>query len=66
MDAMYEDTKALQAKTVERMENAKNEHDKALILNEMLESMLYQVNSRIPKEEFKNIDNTHPIYVYRL
>jgi hypothetical protein len=58
IDKLNEETKELQAKLVERLESAKNQHDKAMILNEMLESILYQVNSRIPKEEFKNIDNT--------
>ena len=40
----------------ERVELAKNEHEKFGILNEMLEGMLDSVNAKIPKEEFKKID----------
>ena len=40
------------------MEEAKSGHDKLMIVNEMLEGMLQHVHAKIPKEEFKNIDNT--------
>jgi len=43
---------------IERAEATTNEHDKLAIVNEMLENMLDSVNSKIPKEEFKDIDNT--------
>ena len=33
-------------------------HDKLNVINELLEGMLDQVNSQIPKEEFRDVDNT--------
>jgi len=37
---------------------ARNEHEKLNIISDVLESMLEEVKSRMPKESFRNIDNT--------
>lgn len=45
-------------KLEKRMEKAVTMHDKHELVNEVLETMLDHVNSKIPKEEFEVIDNT--------
>lgn len=38
--------------------NTKNRHNTYAVLNDVLENILYEVNRQIPRETYKDIDNT--------
>tara|TARA_B110000285_G_C14881545_1_gene494158 strand:- start:205 stop:675 length:471 start_codon:yes stop_codon:yes gene_type:complete len=58
LDELHEAYDEMNTKMSERMEEATNGHDKLMLVNEMLEGMLQHVQAAMPKEEFRNIDNT--------
>ena len=58
LDELHEQYDKMNERMNERMQEARNGHDKLMLVNEMLEGMLEHVKAAMPKEEFKNIDNT--------
>lgn len=49
----------------QRMDESHNSHEKWRAVNDVLETMLYEVNRQIPREKYKDVDNTpkHLLYL---
>merc|ERR1711885_114024 len=58
LDELHEAYDKMNERMAQRLSESTNGHDKIMLVNEMLEGMLEHVQSAMPKEEFKNIDNT--------
>lgn len=58
LDKIHEEYDQMNQRMAERVSQAKNGHEKLMLVNEMLEGMLDHVKAAMPKEEFKDIDNT--------
>ena len=58
MDTMVKETALYHEKIQKKIDGSINQHETLDIVSDMLETMLKVVDDQIPKEEFRNIDNT--------